>query len=115
MHETKKKFNHKQLVALMLVPTMLMVLDLPRFKGYPQYEVPTRPHTVWCMSIIQYDGLVAIILNIFFNSWLSAHDSGSLSLRKMRFVCLMTAYCNLCLNSFITEGEGESESHVERT
>jgi len=29
---------------------LLIVLDPPTFRDYPQYEVPTRPHIVWSKS-----------------------------------------------------------------
>lgn len=31
---------------------LLKVLDLPKFRGSPWYELPTRPHTVWSRSPI---------------------------------------------------------------
>lgn len=93
---------------------VLMVLDLPTFRGSPQYEVPTRSHTVWCGSPICYDGPVSIILKICLRSCFLSHDSGILSLQTTRFLCLVSAQCNLCLISFTTEGESESDSQVER-
>jgi len=78
-------------LTLLLVPEMLMVLELWIVRGSPRCEVPTRPHTVCCRSPIRYDGPISIILNIFLISCLSAHDSGLICLRIVRFVCLLSA------------------------
>ena len=97
-------------LALLLAPKMLTVLDLPTFRGSPWYEVPTRPHTVWCGSPIRYDGLVAIILRIFLNSWLSAQESGLISLQEVRFACLVIVIVTCVNRSFTVKGEDESDS-----
>ena len=89
---------------------MLMLLDLPTFRGSPQYEVPTRPHTIWCGNPIWYDGPGAIILSICLNSCLLAHDSGMLCLREVRFMFLVISSVTCVNGSFTVEGEGGSES-----
>lgn len=61
--------------AIDLLVFVLMVLDPSTFRGSPRYEVPTIPHTIWCRSLIWYDGPVAIILDIFLSSCCSTHDS----------------------------------------
>ena len=47
---------------------LLTVLDPPTFRGFPQCEVPIRPHIVWCRSPIWYKGLVFEFLKIFLGS-----------------------------------------------
>ena len=91
---------------------LLMVPEPPTFRGSPWYEVPTRPHTVWCGSPIRYDGPVAIILKICLSSCLSAHESGLLYLRVVRFTCLVISSVIGVNGSFTVEGEGGSESQV---
>jgi len=70
------------------------VLDPPTFRGSPLYEVPTRPHTFWCRSLIRYDGLVSIILKICLSSCFSTRESGLLYLITMRFACLVSVSVN---------------------
>lgn len=79
------------MVRAMSNNNVLTLLDPPTFMGSPQYEVPTRPHTVWCKIPILYDGLIAIILKICLSSFLLAHESAILSIQTMRFVCLVSA------------------------
>ena len=92
--------------ALLLALEMLTVLDLPTFMGSPQYEVPTRPHTMWCGSPIRYDGSVSIILKIFLTSCVLAQESGMLCLRIVRFARLMIASVTCFNGSFTVRGKG---------
>ena len=85
--ECEGNFNHVQLASLLPAPEMLTMLDPPTLTVSPWYEVPTRPHTVWCGSPIRYDGPVTIVLRICLNSCLSAHERGSLCLRDVRSTC----------------------------
>ena len=57
--------SHKILASLNLQLEMLMMLDPPTFRESPRYEVPIKPHIVWCRSSIWYKGLVSKSLNIF--------------------------------------------------
>jgi len=92
---------------------MLTVLDPLTFRGSPRYEVPTRPHTIWCGSPIRYDGLISIVLRICLNSCLSAHESGSLCLREVRFAFLVSVSVTCVEGSFSVEGESESGFQVD--
>jgi len=109
MSECEGNFSHVQLDALLLAPKMLTVLDTPTFKGSTWYEVPTRPHTVWCGSPIQYDVPVAIVLRICLNSCLSAEESGLLCVQEVRFVCLMSVIVvvSMVLSVWGEKGEGD--------
>lgn len=89
-----------------------MVPYPPTFRALPWYEVPVTPRTVWCGSPIRYDGLDAIILNIFLSSYLSAQESGLIYLRLVRFACLVIASVTCVNGSFTVKGEGGSESQV---
>ena len=104
MNECERTFSDIQLASL-LAPEMLTMLDPPTFRGSPQYEIPTRPHTVWCGSPIRYDGAIAIILKICLNSCLSAKESGLLCLREVKFTCLVSVSVTCVNGSFTVEGE----------
>ena len=112
MSECEGNFSPVQLATLLLAPEMLTVLYLPTFRGSPRYEVPTRPHTIWCGNPIWYDGTVAIVLRICLNSCFSAQESGLLCLREVIFACLVIASVTCANGSFTMDGEGESESQV---
>lgn len=75
-------------------------------KGSPRYEVPTRPHTIWCGSPIQYDGPVSIILKICLNSFLSAHESVLLCLSRSEVRMPIDCKCLLCQWFFHCRGRG---------
>ena len=78
-------------LTLLLAPQILTVLGSSTFRGSPQYEFPTRPHTIWCQSPIQYHGPVSIILHMCLSSFFLARESGLLFLQKARFTCLASA------------------------
>ena len=53
LKECERNFSHVKLAALLLALEMLRMLDPPTFRKSPWYEVPTRPHTIWCGRPIQ--------------------------------------------------------------
>lgn len=63
---------------------VLKVLDPSTFRGYPRYEVPIRPHILWCRSHIPYKGSVAESLSIFLGSNYQQERGMQWCLRKVR-------------------------------
>lgn len=61
----------------------------------------------------RYDGPDSIVLRICLNSCLSAQESGSLCLQEVMFTCLVSVSVTCVNDSFIVEGEGESESEFK--
>lgn len=96
----ERTFSHKLLVTLLQAPKMLKAVAPSKFRGSPLYEFPTRPNTIFYRILIWYDGLVAIILEIFLSSFSLAHESVMhVTSRKWGEYAYWVRNINLCLGS----------------
>jgi len=88
-----------------------MVLDPPTFRDHPSMK-SQLDLTLFGVGVPSDMMAIAIVLNICLNTCLSAHGSGLVCLREVRFACLVIASVTCVNGSFNVEGEGGTESQV---